>query len=140
VQSAPHWGHARIDIGFDKNGGTPVEALSQPTNGFASDISKLRPPNDVLMFVVDAAGSEGRDPISDLEILRKEVSLHSPELAKRPWCIVANKIDLAESDEYMIHLKERFKRIKILPISANEGTGIDALRKYLESKISKPEV
>jgi hypothetical protein len=54
VQSAPHWAHARIDIGFDKNGGTPVEALSQPTNGFASDISKLRPPNDVLMFVVDA--------------------------------------------------------------------------------------
>jgi GTP-binding protein len=94
----------------------------------------------LLMFVVDAAGSEGRDPISDLEILRKEVSLHSPELAKRPWCIVANKINLAESDEYMIHLKERFKRIKILPISANEGTGIDALRKYLESKISKPEV
>ena len=40
----------------------------------------------------------------------------------------------------MIHLKERFKRIKILPISANEGTGIDALRKYLESKISKAEV
>jgi hypothetical protein len=36
--------------------------------------------------------------------------------------------------------EERFKRIKILPISANEGTGIDALRKYLESKISKPEV
>jgi len=43
-----------LDIGFDKNGGTPVEALSQPTNGFASDISKLRPPNDVLMFVVDS--------------------------------------------------------------------------------------
>jgi hypothetical protein len=54
VQAAPHWAHASINIGFDKNGGTPVEALSQPTNGFASDISKLRPPNDVLMFVVDS--------------------------------------------------------------------------------------
>jgi hypothetical protein len=54
LTAVPHWSHARIDIGFDKNGGTPVEALSQPTNGFASDISKLRPPNDVLMFVVDA--------------------------------------------------------------------------------------
>jgi len=43
-----------MDIGFDKNSGTPIEALSQPTNGFASDLSKLRPPNDVLMFVVDS--------------------------------------------------------------------------------------
>lgn len=92
----------------------------------------------LLMFVVDVAGSEGREPIADLEILRKEVSLYSDELAKRPWCIVANKIDLAESEENLIHLKERFKRIKILPISANEGTGMTALRKYLESKISKP--
>jgi hypothetical protein len=54
LTAQPWWGFARLDIGFDKNGGTPVEALSQPTNGFASDISKLRPPNDVLMFVVDA--------------------------------------------------------------------------------------
>ena len=54
VHSPPWHGGAFMDIGFDKNGGTPIEALSQPTNGFASDISKLRPPNDVLMFVVDS--------------------------------------------------------------------------------------
>ena len=54
VNSPPWHGGAFMDIGFDKNGGTPIEALSQPTNGFASDISKLRPPNDVLMFVVDS--------------------------------------------------------------------------------------
>ncbi len=54
VNSQPWFGGARMDIGFDPKGGTPVEALSQPTNGFASDISKLRPPNDVLLFVVDA--------------------------------------------------------------------------------------
>ena len=54
VQTAPHWSHARMVIGFDRNGGTPNEALTQPTNGFASAISKLRPPNDVLMFVVDS--------------------------------------------------------------------------------------
>jgi len=92
----------------------------------------------LLLFVVDTAGSEGRDPISDLETLRKEVKLYSAELAKRPWCIIANKIDLTESDENLIHLKERFKRIKILPISANEGTGMEALRKFLESRIAKP--
>ena len=54
VGAAPHWNFARLNIYFERNAGTPIEALTQPTNGFASDISKLRPPNDVLMFVVDA--------------------------------------------------------------------------------------
>ncbi|MFZ9919890.1 MAG: hypothetical protein ACO3FQ_01875, partial [Terrimicrobiaceae bacterium] len=54
VGAQPWWGFARLNIGFDRNGGTPNEALTQPTNGFASDLSKLRPPNDVLMFVVDS--------------------------------------------------------------------------------------
>lgn len=92
----------------------------------------------ILLFVVDTAGSEGRDPISDLETLRKEVKLYSADLAKRPWCIIANKIDLPEAEANLELLKERFKRTKIIPISANEGTGMDALRKYLESKIARP--
>ena len=54
MEARPWWDHARLNIGFDRNGGTPNEALTQPTNGFASDLSKLRPPNDVLMFVVDS--------------------------------------------------------------------------------------
>ncbi|MBX7212294.1 MAG: GTPase ObgE [Verrucomicrobiaceae bacterium] len=92
----------------------------------------------LLIFVVDAAGSEGRDPVADLETLRKEVKLYSAELAKRPWCIVANKTDLPEAAANVELLKERFKRIKTIPVSANDGTGMDALRKYLEGKIARP--
>lgn len=92
----------------------------------------------LLLFVVDAAGSEGRDPISDLETLRKEVKLYSADLAKRPWCIIANKIDLPEAEANLELIKERFKRTKIIPISANEGIGMDALTKYLEGKIARP--
>jgi len=88
-----------------------------------------------LLFVVDTAGSEGRDPISDLETVRKEVKLYSDELAKRPWCIVANKLDLEESGEHIERLKERFKRIKIFPISAQSGLGMDKLRAYLDKQI-----
>ena len=54
VTSSPWWDFARLEISFNKDGGTPVEALTQPTNGFASEISKIRPPNEVLMFRVDA--------------------------------------------------------------------------------------
>jgi len=91
----------------------------------------------VLLFVVDAAGSEARDPITDIETLRTEVKLYSDELAKRSWCILANKVDLPEAVENVARLKERFKRIKIFPISANEGDGMDKLRAYLDEKIGK---
>jgi GTPase len=89
----------------------------------------------LLMFVVDTAGSEARDPITDLETLRTEISLYSDELAKRPWCILANKMDLPGSEENLALIKDRFKRVKILPISADSGLGMDKLHKFLDQKI-----
>ncbi len=89
----------------------------------------------VLLFVVDAAGTEGRDPVTDLETVRAEVSLYSKELSKRPWCILANKCDLPEAAEHLTNLKERFKRVKIHPISAQTGQGLDKLRAWLDEKI-----
>jgi GTP-binding protein len=89
----------------------------------------------LLMFVVDTAGSEARDPITDLETLRTEISLYSDELAKRPWCILANKMDLPGSEENLALIKDRFKRVKVLPISADTGLGMDKLHKFLDQKI-----
>jgi GTP-binding protein len=91
----------------------------------------------LLLFVVDTPGSEARDPVTDLEILRREISLYSDELAARPWCIVANKMDLPGADENLSILKDRFKRVKILPISAEHGDGMDTLRKHLEKTIAR---
>jgi len=52
---SPTWhGGAFFDISFNNQGGTPIEDLTKPTNTFASEISKIRPPNEVLMFRVDA--------------------------------------------------------------------------------------
>jgi GTP-binding protein len=90
-----------------------------------------------LIFMVDTAGSDGRDPIKDLETLRTEVKLYSDELSKRHWFIVANKIDLPEAAENLATLKDRFKRIKVIPISADTGEGLDALRKYLDERIGE---
>ncbi len=91
----------------------------------------------VLLFVVDTGGTEGRDPVEDLETVRKEVSLYSKELSKRPWCILANKVDVEGADEHVTRLKERFKRVKILPISAQTGLGMDKLRTYLDKQIGQ---
>jgi GTP-binding protein len=48
----------------------------------------------LLIHVVDAAGSEGRDPIEDFETINRELAEYSPELASRPMIVAANKCDL----------------------------------------------
>lgn len=82
----------------------------------------------LLAFVVDTAGSEGRDPISDIQNLRRELDLYDPTLSVRPWIIVANKMDLEESEEWLGALKSRFERIEIIPVSAASDVGIDYLK------------
>jgi GTP-binding protein len=89
----------------------------------------------VLIFVIDAAGSEGRSPVEDLENLRKEVDLYDPTLSSRPWFVVANKMDLPNAKENLEALQQRFPRISIVPISAAKGEGIDALKETLSGKI-----
>ena len=91
----------------------------------------------ILVFVVDTAGSEGRDPVADIETLRTEIKLYDSAMAKRPWVIICNKMDLPEAEEHYQHIKERFKRVRIFPISADEGTGLDKLRRYLDDKIGE---
>jgi GTP-binding protein len=89
----------------------------------------------ILLFVVDAAGSEGRNPIDDLTILRKEISLYDELLAKRPWLILANKTDLPEAAENIKHIKTRFPKIKVIPVSAHDGSGLDALKADLLKRV-----
>jgi GTP-binding protein len=88
----------------------------------------------VLVFVIDVAGSEGRNPVEDLQNLRREIDLYDPALSSRPWLIVANKMDLPDAKKNLKAVQERFPRIKILPTSAAIGEGMDALKKTLASE------
>ena len=89
----------------------------------------------VLLFVIDMAGSEGRDPISDLEILRREIKEYDDELARFPWKIIANKMDLEGAAENLAVFRNRFPKIDIIPISADNGLGLDDLRQVLDNEI-----
>ena len=91
----------------------------------------------LLLFVVDMAGSEGREPIEDVETLRKELKLYDEDLAKRPWLIVANKMDLDEAEEKLAVFKQRFPKIETIPVSALNGEGIDRLRERLAELIGR---
>ncbi|PYL63993.1 MAG: GTPase ObgE [Verrucomicrobia bacterium] len=86
----------------------------------------------ILLFVVDLGGSEGRNPIEDLRNLRREIDLYDPMLSERPWCIIANKMDLPGAKENREALRNRFPSIELTAISAKTGAGLDSLRMNLE--------
>jgi GTP-binding protein len=85
----------------------------------------------LLVFVLDMAGSEGREPIEDLQKLRKELDLYDPTLSERNWIVVANKMDMEGAKTHLKHFKTRYKKLEIFPISADSGEGVDALKARL---------
>jgi GTPase len=85
----------------------------------------------IFLFVVDVAGSEGRNPVEDLQQLRKELDLYDPLLSQRPWFVIANKMDLPEAEENLEALRKKFPKMDIVPVSAAKGEGIDELKKRL---------
>jgi GTP-binding protein len=85
----------------------------------------------ILVFVIDVAGSEGRNPIEDLQNLRREIDLYDPALSSRPWLVVANKMDLPDVERNLTAVQERFPKTKIIPTSAAKEEGIAELKKAL---------
>jgi GTP-binding protein len=94
----------------------------------------------VLIFVVDVAGSEARNPIEDVQNLRREIDLYDARLSQRPWFIVANKMDLPQAGENLEALKRRFPSVEVLPLSATTGEGMDELKRRLGDWLAKEEV
>ncbi|MFL6583088.1 MAG: GTPase ObgE [Chthoniobacterales bacterium] len=93
----------------------------------------------LLLFVVDAAGSEGRHPVEDIQNLRREIDLYDSRLSARSWCIVANKMDLPAARENVVALEQRFAGIEVIPISAEGGDGLDRLKSKLEAWLFEAE-
>jgi len=85
----------------------------------------------VLLFVVDMAGVDGRNPIEDIQTLRTEISMYDEDLAKFEWIIIANKMDLEGAEENLEYLKQRFPKQRIIPMSAETEGNIEELREYL---------
>jgi len=93
----------------------------------------------MMIHVVDAAGSEGRDPIDDIYKINAELEAYNPEIASRPQVIAANKLDLvyAEDEDPVEILKMEFEPqgIKVFPISGATGEGIKELLYYVSDML-----
>ena len=92
----------------------------------------------LLLHVVDIAGTDGRDPVEDIEKINYELSQYSEQLATRPQIIVANKIDsVLEEEEIYINFKNYVEKnnLPVVYVSAVTGEGLDQLVKMAIDKL-----
>ncbi|KAG5180601.1 P-loop containing nucleoside triphosphate hydrolase protein [Tribonema minus] len=78
-----------------------------------------------LVYVVDVAGTEGRDPCQDLFSLREELFLYDETLPLKPSLVVANKIDEPGAEENLAKLQEAAAPLQVIPVCAFFGEGVE---------------
>src|SRR5688572_21427291 len=91
----------------------------------------------LLIFLIDMAGTDARDPRNDYKHLLNELKLYDPALLEKPRLVVANKMDLPESAANLVKFKKRYKTADVLEISCLDGTGLDRLKKELLKRVGK---
>lgn len=96
----------------------------------------------VIIHIVDAASTEGRDPIADIYAINKELEAYNPDIAGRPQVIAANKTDMlfdGGDNDPVQRIKDEFepKGIPVYPISAISGQGIRQLLYYVREMLDK---
>lgn len=95
----------------------------------------------VYIHIVDAASTEGRDPIEDIYTINQELEKYNAKLAKHPQVIAANKIDAftENADETIQKIRDEFepKGIKVFPISAVSNAGVKELLYYVSELLKE---
>lgn len=97
----------------------------------------------VIIHMVDAAGSEGRDPIEDIYAINKELEAYNPDIALRPQVIAANKTDMIYVEDGgidpILRLKNEFepKGTCVYPISAISGNGVRELLYHVRNMLNE---
>lgn len=82
----------------------------------------------LLVHVIDLAGGEGRDPVTDFAVINQELSLYDPALTQKAQLIAANKMDLPGAAENLRQLQEALgDQYEIFPVSALTGDGLEPL-------------
>ena len=121
-----------------------VEGASKGV-GLGHDFLRHVERTKVLVHVVDAAGSEGGDPVEDIEKINGELYSYDPKLLNKPQIVAANKMDIPEAKEGFERLKAVYepKGVQVYPVSAAANQGIqellhgiaEALKSYNEAVV-----
>ncbi len=98
----------------------------------------------VLIHMVDAASTEGRDPVADIEAINAELAAYDPALLDRPQVIAANKIDVLYKDDEetaVERIRQAFepRGIQVFPISAVSGKGLKELLYHVQQLLMQTD-
>ena len=97
----------------------------------------------VIIHMVDAAGTEGRDPVADIYAINKELEAYNAQIASRPTVIAANKMDAAcgSLEDVLGPLKAEFepKGIRVFPISAVSGQGLKEMLYHVSGMLDEAD-
>lgn len=90
-----------------------------------------------MIFVLDASGIDGRNPVEDFKVLRDELKNYNPEMLERPYLIALNKIDTDEAQEHLKEFRRKFPQYKtnLYEISASRGDGLSELLAAIENRL-----
>ena len=119
-----------------------IEGASQGV-GLGHEFLRHTERTRLLIHVVDIAGTEGRDPVEDINTINRELELYDARLAERPQIIAANKMDVQpQAEENLTRLREAFAdSYEIFPISAATGEGLDkVIRRVAELLEEIPKI
>jgi GTPase len=83
----------------------------------------------VLVHLVDVSSASSRDPVEDLDTLRRELELFQPSLAAKPQIVAANKMDAVDDQSRVTALARRAAALDLpfFRISAVTGVGLPTL-------------
>ncbi len=88
----------------------------------------------ILAHVIDMAGQDGRDPLSDYRVLNKELKSYSKDILAKHQILVANKMDLEEAKANLARFRKAVRK-KIYPISALKEEGLEELVEAIRQKL-----
>ncbi len=89
----------------------------------------------VLIYVIDMAGTDNREPWDDFEVLKKEIEEYSTELAERPYLVVANKMDEEAAKEKLPRFVEE-TGVTPICISCESRAGLDTFKAELRTLVN----
>jgi GTPase len=94
----------------------------------------------LLVHLLEVSATPERTPLRDYEILRRELTLYDPELAKRPEIVVLNKSDITETRSKATRLRQAFARRKLpfFVVSAATGEGVPQLLEAVWKALKPP--
>ena len=91
----------------------------------------------VLVYMIDMAGTDNREPWKDYEVLKREIDEYSVELASRPSLVVANKMDEQAAQENLPRFVAE-TGVEPICVSCQTGEGLDAFRARMRELV-KPK-